>query len=126
MFMYRRYHNVFWILDYVRASSFKVRGSILEANHLPLDYRRWLLPDFVSVEKLNGMYSLTDSSCCQPHPPNTRWVSPAERRLAQVRMAEDAGEVDQYYSDATCVPDSKSRRGLSSFLDLFLRYENVQ
>ncbi|EGO26550.1 hypothetical protein SERLADRAFT_447730 [Serpula lacrymans var. lacrymans S7.9] len=33
----------------------------------------WLLPDY-------------------PH--NTRWLSPAERRLAQVRLAEDAGEAD--------------------------------
>ncbi|KAH0829189.1 major facilitator superfamily domain-containing protein [Lanmaoa asiatica] len=40
----------------------------------------WLLPDF-------------------PH--NTRWLSPAERRLAQVRLAEDAGEADQDSSDAT-------------------------
>ncbi|KAF8448652.1 major facilitator superfamily domain-containing protein [Boletus edulis BED1] len=40
----------------------------------------WLLPDL-------------------PH--NTRWMSPAERRLAQVRQAEDAGEADQDSSDAT-------------------------
>lgn len=29
----------------------------------------------------------------QPH--NTKWLSPAERRLAQVRLAEDAGEADE-------------------------------
>ncbi|THH09970.1 hypothetical protein EW146_g8523 [Bondarzewia mesenterica] len=29
------------------------------------------------------------------HPHNTRWLSPAERRLAQVRLAEDAGEADE-------------------------------
>ncbi|KAA1470620.1 MFS general substrate transporter [Dentipellis sp. KUC8613] len=34
----------------------------------------WLLPDY-------------------PH--NTRWMTPAERRLAQVRLAEDAGEADE-------------------------------
>ncbi|KAN0081222.1 Major facilitator superfamily domain containing protein [Tylopilus felleus] len=34
----------------------------------------WLLPDY-------------------PH--NTRWLSPAERHLAQVRLAEDAGEADK-------------------------------
>lgn len=28
-------------------------------------------------------------------PDNTRWLSPAERRLAQVRLAEDAGEADK-------------------------------
>ncbi|KAG8221321.1 MFS general substrate transporter [Butyriboletus roseoflavus] len=40
----------------------------------------WLLPDY-------------------PH--NTRWLSPAERRLAQVRLAEDAGEADQDSADTT-------------------------
>jgi hypothetical protein len=30
---------------------------------------------------------------CQPH--NTRWISPAERRLAQARLSEDAGEADK-------------------------------
>ncbi len=29
----------------------------------------------------------------QPH--NTRWLTPAQRRLAQVRLAEDAGEADE-------------------------------
>jgi len=29
------------------------------------------------------------------YPHNTRWLSPAERRLAQVRLAEDAGEADE-------------------------------
>ncbi|KDQ55121.1 hypothetical protein JAAARDRAFT_71439 [Jaapia argillacea MUCL 33604] len=37
-------------------------------------FTMWALPDF-------------------PH--NTRWLSPAERRLAQVRLAEDAGEADE-------------------------------
>ncbi|KAI9459749.1 major facilitator superfamily domain-containing protein [Boletus coccyginus] len=40
----------------------------------------WLLPDL-------------------PH--NTRWMSPAERRLVQARLAEDVGEADQDSSDAT-------------------------
>ncbi|KAN0084455.1 Major facilitator superfamily domain containing protein [Tylopilus felleus] len=35
------------------------------------------------------------------HPHNTRWLSPAERRLLQVRMAEDVGEADQNSSEAT-------------------------
>ncbi len=34
----------------------------------------WLLPDY-------------------PH--NTRWISPQEQRLAQARIAEDAGEADK-------------------------------
>ncbi|KAG1851285.1 major facilitator superfamily domain-containing protein [Suillus subalutaceus] len=40
----------------------------------------WLLPDF-------------------PH--NTRWLNAAERRLAQVRLAEDAGEADKDSDDVT-------------------------
>ncbi|KAF8439017.1 major facilitator superfamily domain-containing protein, partial [Boletus edulis BED1] len=40
----------------------------------------WLLPDL-------------------PH--NTRWMSPAERRLVQTRMAEDVGEADQDSSETT-------------------------
>ncbi|KAJ8591076.1 MFS general substrate transporter [Rhizopogon salebrosus TDB-379] len=40
----------------------------------------WLLPDF-------------------PH--NTRWLNAAERRLAQVRLAEDAGEADKDADDLT-------------------------
>ena len=34
-----------------------------------------------------------DPPAVQPH--NTRWLSPAQRRLAQVRLAEDAGEADE-------------------------------
>lgn len=30
-----------------------------------------------------------------PQPNNTRWLTPAERRLAQARLAEDASEADQ-------------------------------
>ncbi|KAI9459753.1 major facilitator superfamily domain-containing protein [Boletus coccyginus] len=40
----------------------------------------WLLPDL-------------------PH--NTRWMSPSERRLVQVRLAEDTGEADKNPSEAT-------------------------
>ncbi|KIJ65885.1 hypothetical protein HYDPIDRAFT_174700 [Hydnomerulius pinastri MD-312] len=40
----------------------------------------WLLPDY---------------------PDNTRWLSPAERHLAQVRLAEDAGEADKDSEDAS-------------------------
>ncbi|KAG1794086.1 major facilitator superfamily domain-containing protein, partial [Suillus plorans] len=40
----------------------------------------WLLPDF-------------------PH--NTRWLNAAERRLSQVRLAEDAGEADKDSDDVT-------------------------
>ncbi|EPQ55026.1 MFS general substrate transporter [Gloeophyllum trabeum ATCC 11539] len=36
-----------------------------------------------------AMWALPD------YPHNTRWMTPAERRLAQVRLAEDAGEADE-------------------------------
>ncbi|EJD07977.1 MFS general substrate transporter [Fomitiporia mediterranea MF3/22] len=36
-----------------------------------------------------SMWALPD------YPVNTRWLSPTERRLAQARLAEDAGEADQ-------------------------------
>ncbi|KAG1740864.1 major facilitator superfamily domain-containing protein, partial [Suillus paluster] len=36
---------------------------------------------------------------CVPH--NTRWLNAAERRLAQVRLAEDAGEADKDADDLT-------------------------
>jgi len=34
-------------------------------------------------------------------PNNTRWLTPGERRLAQVRLAEDAGEADQDSAEAS-------------------------
>ena len=37
----------------------------------------------------------------QPH--NTRWLSSAERRLAQVRLAEDTGEADEDIGSDSCV-----------------------
>lgn len=40
----------------------------------------WLLPDY---------------------PNNTRWLTPAERRLAQARLAEDVGEADQDSAEAS-------------------------
>ena len=64
---------------------------------------RWLLPDFVSVDKRSGIGLLTDALRCQPH--NTRWMSPAERRLVQVRLAEDVGEADQDSAEARRVSD---------------------
>ncbi|KAH9889522.1 MFS general substrate transporter [Cubamyces lactineus] len=37
------------------------------------------------------------------YPHNTRWLTPAQRRLAQVRLAEDAGEADEDVSTDSCV-----------------------
>lgn len=39
-------------------------------------------------------------------PNNTRWLTSAERRLAQARLAEDAGEADQDSAEASYVPSS--------------------
>ncbi|KAI5119172.1 hypothetical protein M0805_008655 [Coniferiporia weirii] len=53
---------------------------------------RWLFFIEGAITILVGflaMWALPD------YPNNTRWLSPAERRLAQVRLAEDAGEADQ-------------------------------
>ncbi|ETW74943.1 major facilitator superfamily [Heterobasidion irregulare TC 32-1] len=53
---------------------------------------RWLFYIEGSITMLVGiltMYLLPD------HPNNTRWLSSAERRLAQVRLSEDVGEADQ-------------------------------
>lgn len=41
-------------------------------------------------------------------------MSPAERRLVQVRLAEDIGEADHDSSEMTCVSDPKSRYPLFS------------
>ncbi|KAF8551300.1 MFS general substrate transporter [Imleria badia] len=56
---------------------FYIEGSITMLIGL---LAMWLLPDF-------------------PH--NTRWMSPAERRLVQVRLAEDVGEADQDSANVT-------------------------
>ncbi|KAI0055451.1 MFS general substrate transporter [Artomyces pyxidatus] len=53
---------------------------------------RWLFYIEGAITMLFGfftMYLLPDF----PH--NTRWLSPAERHLAQVRLSEDAGEADE-------------------------------
>ena len=42
----------------------------------------------------------------QPH--NTRWLSSAERRLAQVRLAEDTGEADEDTGSNSCVHFSQA------------------
>ena len=42
------------------------------------------------------LYEVVDRESKDPgQPHNTRWLSPAQRRLAQVRLAEDAGEADE-------------------------------
>lgn len=46
----------------------------------------------------------------KPH--NTRWLSPAQRRLAQVRLAEDAGEADEDSANESCV--TSALRGILS------------
>ena len=49
------------------------------------------VPSPVSVSILTRAWKF--ALLWQPH--NTRWLTPAERHLAQVRLAEDAGEADK-------------------------------
>ena len=42
---------------------------------------------------LNGHIKSTLTRLTQPH--NTWWFTPAEQRLARVRLAEDTGEADE-------------------------------
>ncbi|KZV75903.1 MFS general substrate transporter [Peniophora sp. CONT] len=59
---------------------------------------RWLFYIEGAITMFVGfltMYLLPD------YPHNTRWLSPAERRLAQVRLSEDAGEADEDTSTDT-------------------------
>ncbi|KAI0753065.1 MFS general substrate transporter [Daedaleopsis nitida] len=53
---------------------------------------RWLFYIEGAVTIAIGLLAL---SLLPDYPHNTRWLSPAERRLAQVRLAEDAGEADK-------------------------------
>lgn len=62
---------------------------------------RFLLPDYVRRLLCDEESQLTNF-CPQPH--NTRWLKPSQRRLAQVRLAEDAGEADEDVSTDSCVP----------------------
>lgn len=43
-----------------------------------------------------------------PQPNNTRWLTPAERRLAQARLAEDASEADQDRAEDSLVKSTSS------------------
>ncbi|EPT00465.1 hypothetical protein FOMPIDRAFT_1036789 [Fomitopsis schrenkii] len=53
---------------------------------------RWLFYIEGSVTICVGLVSML---LLPDYPHNTRWLSPAQRRLAQVRLAEDAGEADE-------------------------------
>jgi MFS family permease len=74
-------------------------GSLMAAGILAnmegkLGIRAWRWVFFIEGSitmfvGLNAMWLLPD------HPVNTRWLSSQERRLAQARLADDAGEADQ-------------------------------
>ncbi|KAE9407362.1 MFS general substrate transporter [Gymnopus androsaceus JB14] len=74
-------------------------GSLMAAGILAnmegtLGIRAWRWVFFIEGSitmfiGLNTMWLLPD------YPVNTRWVSPQERRLAQARLADDAGEADK-------------------------------
>lgn len=59
----------------------------------------------VVVDHLSKPLSKTN-----PQPNNTRWLTPAERRLAQARLAEDASEADQDRAEDSLV---KSTSGIN-------------
>lgn len=54
---------------------------------------RWILPDHVLAIPFFSRYRRLLTVWFQPR--NTRWISVAERRLAQARLAEDTGEADK-------------------------------
>lgn len=62
----------------------------------------WTLPDYVRTIYYVRLHKLM----CRGQPHNTRWLSKAERRLAQVRLAEDAGEADEDSVHDTYVVDT--------------------
>ncbi|KAI0683986.1 MFS general substrate transporter [Cytidiella melzeri] len=53
---------------------------------------RWLFYIEGAITVCVGIFALW---ALPDYPHNTRWLSPAQRRLAQVRLAEDAGEADE-------------------------------
>ncbi|KIM45424.1 hypothetical protein M413DRAFT_24628 [Hebeloma cylindrosporum] len=60
----------------------------------------WLLPDYVRFlpSQLRLRVSIrSNKNILQPN--NTRWLSQSERRLAQARLSEDAGEADKDNSE---------------------------
>ncbi|THH01317.1 hypothetical protein EW026_g1334 [Hermanssonia centrifuga] len=57
------------------------------------------------------------------YPHNTRWLTPAQRRLAQVRLAEDAGEADEDAAGDSFVnffPTLTATLGFSTTISLVL------
>ncbi|KAA1470621.1 MFS general substrate transporter [Dentipellis sp. KUC8613] len=53
---------------------------------------RWLFYIEGSITIVVGFFTIF---LLPDYPTNTRWLTPAERRLAQVRLSEDAGEADE-------------------------------
>ncbi|KAF7302955.1 Tartrate transporter [Mycena kentingensis (nom. inval.)] len=81
-------------LDIANAFGALVAAGILERMHLTLGIEgwRWLFIIEGSITIFLGflvMWLLPD------YPKNTRWISDTESRLAQARLAVDAGEADQ-------------------------------
>ncbi|KAG6827459.1 hypothetical protein H0H92_011698 [Tricholoma furcatifolium] len=52
-----------------------------------------VVPARLRLSQLNEMFMRLTIHSAQPN--NTRWLSPSEQRLAQIRMTEDAGEADE-------------------------------
>ena len=64
----------------------------LSSQHPPSGLRAHTL-DIIPGIRCTDSLGLETNNFIQPH--NTRWLTPAQRRLAQLRLAEDTGEVDE-------------------------------
>ena len=64
----------------------------LSSQHPPSGLRAHTL-DIIPGIRCADSLGLGTHTFIQPH--NTRWLTPAQRRLAQLRLAEDTGEADE-------------------------------
>ena len=64
----------------------------LSSQHPPSGLRAYTLDIIPGIRCADSLGSETNTFI-QPH--NTRWLTPAQRRLAQLCLAEDTGEADE-------------------------------
>ena len=82
------------VSDYSQCKQYLLSNPDCLSSLLSSSYS-WALPDYVNIVCI--YYRAGVLIYQQPH--NTRWFSPAQRRLAQVRLAEDVGEADEDSSE---------------------------